>query len=147
MNAPLLPRTLPVTRQLLLPMRLDVSSVVRIELPDDEELICATETLSRRELVISCNQETLMRILPKGRTAHGERRSVKGTFFLPIAADETTGHGEHRHLVHCSLEVHACRRVAQNRFLVQLRFAGLSLAHLAAIEAYIQQHKGGSESR
>lgn len=144
MNAPL-PYRLPGARKLLLPMRLDVSSVAKIELPNGDELLCTTEKLSRRELVLSCNQETLTRILPRRCTEPNKPCCVRASFSLPVESDSEYGSDrENQHIIECETVVFSARRVAQNRFLLQLRFTQLSALQAAGIATYIEQHKVGA---
>lgn len=137
MNAPL-PHRLSSAPRLLLPMRLGVSSVARITLSNGEELLCPTETLSRKELVISCTQETLAQILPRGCTEPDKMMRVQATFSLP---DGTSEDSRSRQNVQGEALVFAARRVAKNRFLLQLRFTRLSLPQATVIEQFIEHRK------
>lgn len=137
MNAPLPHRLHPAPR-LLLPMRLGVSSVAKITLSNGDELLCPTETLSRKELVINCTQEMLTQILPRGCTEPDKMMHVQATFSLPDGVSENS---KSRQTVQGEAVVFAARRVARNRFLLQLRFTRLSLPQASVIEQFIEHHK------
>ncbi len=127
-------------RKLLLPMRLDVSSVAKVTLVDGSELPCATEQISRRELVLSCDHDTLIRILPRRCTDPNRPCCVWASFSLPADRGRSPSAAP---LIECETTIFAVRRVAQNRFLMHLRFNRLTLRQAAEIESYMEQGKVG----
>lgn len=96
--------------------RVDVALDVSIKNPTGEELNCKAANLSRAGVMISCDFDTVQRLVPGRRTpAPGQWIQVSTQFAVPVVATQTVCVRAEGHIVHL-------RRVSRDEFHLGVHF-------------------------
>lgn len=113
--------------------RVDVALDVRVKQPSGEELNCKVANLSRAGIMISCDNDTVRKLIP-GRTspAPGHWIQVSTQFSVPVIAAQTVSVKAEGHIVHL-------RRVSRNEFHLGVHFTDFEDNGFDYLDQYVSR--------
>ncbi|SDW41733.1 PilZ domain-containing protein [Marinobacter mobilis] len=113
--------------------RVDVALEVCVKQSSGEELSCKAANLSRAGVMISCDSDTVQKLLPsKTSPAPGQWIQVSTRFAVPIVASQTVSVRAEGHIVHL-------RRVSRNEFHVGVHFTDFEDNGFDYLDQYVSR--------
>lgn len=113
--------------------RADVTLNVCIKNPAGEELSCTTANLSRAGVMISCDSDTVQKLVPtRTSPAPGQCIQVSARFAVPVVATQTVSVRAEGHIVHL-------RRVSRNEFHVGVHFTDFEDNGFDYLDQYVSR--------
>ena len=113
--------------------RVEVSTDITIETGTGERLTCSAANLSRTGVMISCDQDTVKRLIPDQRPpAPGQWISVKTRFSVPVLPTQPVAIVADGNIVHM-------RRIARDEFQLGIQFCEFEGNGFDYVDRYVSQ--------
>lgn len=113
--------------------RADVESEIVIEKADGCQLTCKIANLSRTGVMLSCNQDTVSKLIPRLKVpAPGSLTVVKARFSVPVAATQPVSIVASGNIVHL-------RRMARDEFQLGIQFANFEDNGFDHVDRYVRK--------